>query len=472
MDATLKKKLDIGFNPRNIVVVGDKGPNYNWLKTSAEYPGGPTYSVQLDENEIPGIEELGIKNFKSLHDIPEDEIDYVIIAVPRRIVPFILKDCIEKKVTLVACYTAGFAETHEEEGIKLSETIINMCKEADLAMVGPNCLCISNPKVGLLSNTSQRTGPGGFVGVLSMSGTHTGTMISALTAHGMPISKSVSMGNSLSIEQSDWLEYLGEDEETKIICMYLEGVRNGRQFYDSLKKVAAKKPVVILKGGQTADGARAATSHTASLASPFAIWSGMFQQTGAIGVNSTDEIVDVAKVLTMAKPVSGNRLGVIASTGGQSVLVSDASAKHDLTVPALEESSYEKLRELFTLTGNSYRNPLDVTGVLNTAEEGDMMLNVLADDPNIDIIAMEVGDFTQRRNDPDFYDNMIKNFQSIKENSDKPFIVVQTGMEDVVLKTRETLKEKGIPSIYSFLRGTQALGRAKDYYTAQAEINS
>ena len=202
-------------------------------------------------------------------------------------------------------------------------------------------------------------------------------MISALTAHGMPISKSVSMGNSLSVEQSDWLEYLGEDEETQIICMYLEGVRNGRQFYDSLKKVAAKKPVVILKGGQTADGARAATSHTASLASPFAIWSGMFQQTGAIGVNSTDEIVDVAKVLTMAKPVKGNRLGVIASTGGQSVLVSDASAKHDLTVPALGESSYEELRGLFTLTGNSYRNPLDVTGVLNTADEGNMMLNVL-----------------------------------------------------------------------------------------------
>ena len=81
MDATLKKKLDIGFNPRNIVVVGDKGPNYNWLKSSAEYPGGPTYSVQLDENEIPGIEEHGIKNFKSLHDIPEAEIDYVVERV-------------------------------------------------------------------------------------------------------------------------------------------------------------------------------------------------------------------------------------------------------------------------------------------------------------------------------------------------------------------------------------------------------
>lgn len=453
-------------------MVGDKRPNYQWLRAYKEYPGGQVYSVQLDPNEIPGIEEMGVTNFKSLLDVP-DPVDYVLCAVPRRITPRIIADCIKKNVGIVACYTAGFAETHEPEGIELQETLTRMAREAGLNLVGPNCLGINNLRAGLRGGAVQIAIPDGYAGVVSMSGTHTGNLTNTLNTHGIPVSKAVSMGNGIAVDQADWLEYMGQDDSIRIIAMYLEGVGNGRKFFNALKEVAARKPVIILKGGQTADGARAATSHTASLASPWTVWEGMFKQCGAIGVDSIDEAGDVAKVLMMAKPIRGSRMGIIAGTGGLSVLVSDAAARYGLSVPPLTERSYEMLRPMFSLTGNSYRNPLDVTATLTAAEQGQRMLDILAADDNIDILAMEVGDLQGGRGQQqDFGSRMVEIFQGLKERSPKPFLVIQSGMEDVVLKTREALRGTGIPSVYSFLRATLALRRARDYYLAQDEIRT
>ncbi|MBE0416022.1 MAG: CoA-binding protein, partial [Dehalococcoidia bacterium] len=165
------EKLDRAFNPRSVAVVGDKMEmGYMWLRSLADFQGR-VYSVQIDKNELPGIEALGVKNYFSLLDIP-DEVDYVIVAVPRAVAPKIVKDCIEKKVGGVMLFTSGFAETNTEEGIRLQRVITEMAQEADLNLIGPNCVGIFNPKIGLRHTMDQYCGDGGNVGFISQSGTH------------------------------------------------------------------------------------------------------------------------------------------------------------------------------------------------------------------------------------------------------------------------------------------------------------
>ncbi len=272
-------KLDKMFNPKTVVVIGDKGPGYTWLKNNmpVKEKGGNLYSVQLDEKEIPGIEALGVTNFKSLAEVPE-EIDYALVAVPRNVAPYVLKDLIAVKANGAGFFTSGFAETGEELGVKLQEQIVEMARAANFNLVGPNCMGLYLPKAGVRFNADAPVVDDGRIGFLSQSGTH-GIMFSLLAnANGMHVSRCASFGNAVILDVSDYIEYLAQDDETEIIGAYVEGVKNGRRFFEVLKAATARKPVVIWKGGQTDAGARATMSHTGSLAAPQAIWDGMMRQ--------------------------------------------------------------------------------------------------------------------------------------------------------------------------------------------------
>ncbi|MFC2000753.1 CoA-binding protein, partial [Chloroflexota bacterium] len=166
-----RQQLDRAFNPRVVAVVGDKkATDYMWLRSVTTFTG-KVYSVQIDPAELPGIEDLGIENLYSLLDIPEP-VDYVIIAVPREITPRILRDCIEKGVGGVSLFTSGFAETNTEEGRWLQNEIVNIASQANLNLIGPNCMGIFNPRIGLRHESSQYSGDGGPVGFIAQSGTH------------------------------------------------------------------------------------------------------------------------------------------------------------------------------------------------------------------------------------------------------------------------------------------------------------
>ena len=464
------EKLDRVFNPRSVAVVGDKQAlGYMWLK-SLTYFKGKVYSVQIDPNELPGIVELRVENYLNLNDIP-GPVDYVIAAVPRGVAPAIVKDCIRKKVGGVCFFTSGFAETGTEEGIRLQREITELANEAGLLIIGPNCVGVYNPKIGLRHNPIQTHSEGGPVGFIAQSGTHA-TMFTVVGArHGIKFSKSVSYGNAAVLDSTDYLDYLKSDDDTEIIGIYVEAVKDGRRFLRILGEVTERKHVVIWRGGESEEGTRATASHTGALAQSGVVWDALIKQCGVIKVDNLEEMIDAVKALLYVKPTTGTRVGLIAMSGGQSVAIADTFARAGLKVPPLSSSSYERLASFFNIVGGSYRNPFDVSSSFLMSDNaiGNManMLDVLDKDPNIDSIVLElftiVSPFSRNKKTPDPLLNTISEF---KERSRKPFMAIVTAgyNETLASEIRDKLLERGIPSFPSFERGAKTLKKLADYY--------
>ena len=459
-------KLDRAFNPRVVVVVGDnERSGYQWLN-SYHNCQGKLYSVQVNTKSIEGIKAMGIPNYLSLVDIPEP-IDLAVVAVPRSAALKILDDCIQKDVAAAFFFTAGFAETGTEEGIKLEQALKEKAEVANLHVIGPNCMGLFTPKVGIqqvLSQFMQYEGKAGPLGFISQSGTH--ALEFSLVAHlqGLDISKSVSFGNGTVLDSPDYLEYFAQDPEIGVIGMYLEGVKNGQRFMKVLKKVSAKKPVVIWKGGRTGEGGRAIASHTGSLAVPWTIWKSAVKQCGAVNVASMEELVDTLKALLYLPSVRRGRVAITGGSGGQSVAIADVFAEAGLEVPRLSKASYDELATFYSLIGGGYPNPID-TGNQNRAELK-RILEILERDTNTDnIILLAMARFGS----PEQIQSQVDLMAEIKERSPKAVVaIVPYSIPEEMQQARDLtqkFQDKGIPSFQSIERGARALKNALDYYS-------
>ena len=474
------RKLERPLNPRSVVVVGDKSStNYQWLH-NLEHFAGRLASVQIDEREIAGIEALGVRNYRSLREVP-DEIDLVISAVPRQVALLVLSDCIDRGVGGIAYFTSGFAETGEPAAIAMQQRMTEMAREADLPIIGPNCMGVYNPRLGVRFNRDQAHGEAGNVGFISQSGTHAMSFSLQSAANGLRISKAISIGNSIILDASDYLEYFAQDPETEVIGMYLEGVKDGRRFVRVLRETVEQKPVLIWKGGRTEAGARATMSHTASLATSSAVWEALRRQTGAIEAGNLDELLDALKLLRLSKLSTGRRVALLAMTGGQSVVITDAFATAGLEIPSLEEHSYASLAEFFNIIGGSYRNPFDMAGTINQAGQGgdesnlERLLRIVDADPNVDAVAMEMSVmFGARRweRDADSFAQFLDTITTFRDRSAKPFLLIMhpAHMEAEAVRIRGRLQERGLPVIPSFERAALALRRVTDYHRFRAGV--
>jgi len=365
-------QLDRAFNARVVAVVGDKRHNaFIWLRGLRNF-SRQLYSVQIEPKEVAAIEAMGVRNVRSLSEIPEP-IDYAVLVVPRGAVPSALRDCARQQVGAVTVFTAGFSETGEAEGIRLEQEIVAIARQANLLVIGPNCMGVANPRLGLCNFPGEASGPeaAGPVAFMGQSGTHTITFCMRAPTEGVGISKAVSFGNALTADAADYLDYLRADGETSVICAYIEGVRDGRRFYDVLRQTTPTKPVILWKGGISAAGQRAIFSHTAALATPQAVWQGMVRQAGAISVESQDELLDVARTLLAGKSAHGWRAGLVAMTGGPSVVMTDVFTETGLEVPLLADASYAKLAQFFRVVGGGLGNPLDAGSTIAMGFDAD-----------------------------------------------------------------------------------------------------
>ena len=460
-------KFDRLFNPKTAAVIGDKQAlGYSWLNSMSTFKG-PVYSVQIDEREIPNIEAMGYRNFKSILDVPDD-IDFVIVSVPRKFAPMVLQQCIEKGVGGATFFTSGFAETAEEEGIALQNQLQQMARDANFMLVGPNCMGLFIPGRGVRFTPQQYAGEAGPVGFIGQSGTQSMYFSLLGGAHGVKVSKLVSLGNAIVLDVPDYLEYLGQDPETKMIGMYVEGVKNGRRFFDVLKDVCKRKPVVIWKGGQTSDGARAVSSHTASLATEYAVWESLVRQCGALPVHSLEELVDVLKGLLYIAPSTGERMGVMALTGGQAVAAVDAFAKQGFTIGPLSDSSYEELSQFFSVIGASYRNPLDISSNLPDQTVLVRILDILERDPTVDAITTELTTSLLDRRESmgeGYVSGLIDILANHRERTKKPYFctVCPVDQEVAAIDMRDRLLARGIPSFPTFHRSANAYRKLVTY---------
>ncbi len=433
-----------------------------WLRAESTFKG-KLYSVQIDPGAIVGIKDLGVENYTSLLDIPEP-VDLVIVSVPRTAASAILEDCIRKEVAAAQFFTAGFAETDTEEGVRLERRLKERAEQASFHLIGPNCMGIFNPELGLRQLQDQYTGPAGPVGFISQSGNHAISFSREAHFQGVDINKSVSFGNGIVLDSADFLEYFGYAPEIKAIGMYLEGVKDGRRFLRVLREVSARKPVVVWRGGRTEEGGRAIASHTASLAVPQSIWEAALKQCGAIKVFRMEELVDTLKALIYLPPVRGGRVAVTGGSGGQSVAMADVFAEAGLRLPLLTRESYAELASFFSLIGGSYRNPVD-NGNANRSEIK-RILEILERDANIDnLVVLTRARFTM----PEQSESDIEVIANLRKQTAKPLMAILPcafAPEDVEKagQIMQKLQAAGVPAFIAFERCARALRNALDYY--------
>ena len=475
MNAIDPARLHRALNPARVAVVGDKGPNYQWISNLDEFTG-EVVSVQLDENEIPGIEEKGITNYSSLKDIPGD-IDLVICAVPRQVTPFIVADAAEAGVGGISMFTSGFAETGEPEAIELQQRLVGMCLEAGMPLVGPNCMGVYNRRLGVKFMAGQEQGEGGDISIISQSGTHGIGMTLGAQRLGVKVTRTISIGNAVVLNEADYLDYLMHDEDTPAIAMYLEGVREGRRFFELLREATLTKPVIIWRGGRTSSGARAVQSHTGSLASNDAVWEGLVRQTGVISTRSIDETVDAIAAVVHNPPSSRRGLGLIAMTGGQSVAISDQFERAGFSVPPLSQRSYDRLGEFFMTIGGSYRNPFDAASTVGRETENlGKILEILAEDEAIDGgVAIELGarGFDEH---PERVEAMLDRLDQYRADTGLPVVAMMPSggamgdAEETMVRARRAVAQRGFPIYPNFAQGAAAFALIADFYAWRESI--
>jgi acyl-CoA synthetase (NDP forming) len=357
MDVSIKQ-IDYLFSPRSIAVIGASNSPGKWgFGIISRILGQPTsfnvYPINPKENEV-----LGVRAYKRVIDVPGD-VDFAVVVIPPEHVPAAMADCVSKGVKTALVITAGFREVGSD-GAGLESEMIQIARQGGIRVVGPNCNGHFDTNSGLFTTGSPNIKPGP-VGLISQSGNFGGFIVAEGVDRGIGFSKYVSSGNEADLTIEDYVEYLGEDEGTKIICAYVEGLKDGRRFFESAKKITKNKPIIMMKVGRTSEGASAAMSHTGSLSGVDDIHDAALQQSGVIRVTKVDEMLDVASALIRQPLPRGNRVGIVTGGGGFGVVATDACRSFGLEVPPLSKETIESLNR-FMQPRWSHANPVDMAG--------------------------------------------------------------------------------------------------------------
>jgi acyl-CoA synthetase (NDP forming) len=388
-----KHFLDLFFNPKSVAVVGasrNRGTANYWLVANLvnlKYPG-KIYPVNPNATEI-----LGLKCYPSIRDIDGD-IDLVAISVPAQANLSIVKDCIAKGVKGIVITAGGFSETGTN-GQSLQEEIRRLLKENGIRCIGPNSLSPVNSALNFIIGFGQSYKlPRGRLSFIFQSGLYQPRLDYLLNDMHINISKLIDLGNKMDINEVDVLEYLKDDPETEVIAMHMESIAgDARRFFDLLKEITPKKPVIVLKSGRTPAGAKAASSHTgAIIRASDVVFDTALKQAGAIRVQGLDEFFDLAKVFEYYQPMKGNRIAIASFSGGEGVITTDFCQTNGLVLAQPTEQSIQILQKVMPPWGIPV-NPFDV-GVANQFSSTDVVsvfVDTLADDPNVDCLAIQVG---------------------------------------------------------------------------------
>lgn len=388
MSHTILQELHHLFYPKNIAVVGaspktdlmmmSQGNNY--IKGSIEQNfSGKIFPVHPKAKAI-----LGFQAYPRVKDIPEP-VDLVIFTVPAEASLAVMKDCVEKKVKFVHLYTAGFGESGRDDFLEMEKKLIDMARHNGIRIVGPNCMGIYCPEGGLAFQPMFPNVPGP-VGFFSQSGQMAGMFVMNAAAQGLRFSKVVSFGNARDLKAHDFLNYLAQDEKTKVIGSYLEGLDDGRAFIEAARKVSRQKPLVVFKGGMTEGGSRAAKSHTAAIAGSAEIWRAVCRQTGIISVTSLDELVFTLSALQRIPLPQGKRVALLGGAGGGSVTMTDQAEAEGLKVPQLSDQTIRELETIIPPQGTSVKNPLDVGRLFFAGNNFDKVMELLREETGIDAL--------------------------------------------------------------------------------------
>ncbi|MDD4876211.1 MAG: CoA-binding protein, partial [Dehalococcoidales bacterium] len=413
-------------------------------------------------------EVLGLPCYPDLLSIP-GVIDHVLVAVPAEAAIALLDDCVAKGVKSVHFFTAGFSESGYAERAELEKTILDKAVAGGFRIIGPNCVGLFVPKSRLVSGIGMPLEPGP-IGFISQSGGHALDLPLYSGPRGLRFSKVVSYGNASDVDESELLEYFTQDPETKIIAVYMEGVKDGRRFLKVLKEASARKPVVIYKGGMTEAGKKAARGHTGSLTSSVAVFNALCKQVKSIQVDDIEELIDVLVALRFTRSLpQGTGIAVIGAGGGPSVLASDEMEKAGLQVPSLSAELQAELKQFLPLAGSIFVNPVDAPN-LTSPEAISATVRGVSKSPDIHMLVYHLGFHPISRwgdgtlSSASFLQPTINSLKEAQQVTGKPIILALypaldlNGIKDF-LAAQKAFVEAGFPVFHSLRNVAKAMAR-------------
>lgn len=452
--------MDCFFDPKSVAVIGvSRNPRKvghvifrNFIEGKYR---GKLYPVNPKVSEL-----LGYRCYPSVLKVP-GRIDLAVISIPATLVPKALEECGRKKIPSVIIISGGFKEIGN---IGLENGVVRIAKRHRIRVIGPNCIGVFDPysevdTFFLPRYKLERPGEGS-IAFISQSGALGSVILDWMAMKGYKISKFISYGNAADVDEADLIEYLAGDKRTKVICAYFEGVSDGRKFYDIVRKVANRKPVIALKGGRTEEGNRAVSSHTGSLAGQAEIYSAAFEQSGVIEAESLEDIFDFARVLSTQPTPRGNRVQIITDGGGFGVLATDWVISNGLRLARMNKESINRMRKMMP-EHVVLKNPIDLTGDADV-ERYRLAMEHAVKDENVDMIAVitlfQIPTLTAEITDV---------VSSFAEMGKKPIVVIAAGgrFTEVLKKSME---DSGVPTFSYPEKAARALRALYDYSLARS----
>jgi acetyltransferase len=429
-------QLDKIFKPKTIAVIGastkEGSVGHSILKNLVDNGfKGKIFPVNPKSKEI-----LGQPTFESIKSVPA-KIDLAVIVIPARFVPQVVEECGESGVGGLLIISAGFKEAGEE-GQKMVDQVLETCRRYGMRLVGPNCLGIINPKLGMNATFASRMALPGNIAFISQSGALCSSILDWSCEMNVGFSHFVSIGSMIDIGFAELIDYFGMDPETSSILIYMESLTHARRFMSAARAFARSKPIIILKSGKSQDGTKAAMSHTGTLAGNDAAFDAAFQRAGCIRVETISQLFGCAQALSMQPRPQNNRLAIITNAGGPGVLATDYLTTRGGKLAEISEKTIAKLSEVLPAAW-SHGNPVDVLGDATAVEYRKALEACLADE-NVDGVLTILT--TQTMTDPEA---VAKELVQAGKKSRKPILASWMGERDV-WSARDILEKGKIPN--------------------------
>ena len=380
------RNLDTMLSPRSVAVIGaSNNPEKLGYQALSSVTGcgfhGNIYPVR------PGVTSLmGHQAWASVRDI-SDPVDLAIVCVPSPYVRQVTRDCAAKGVGGMVIITSGFGEIEDYSGSDMQIEIARIANAAEIPIIGPNTFGFVNTHISLNATFSPHFGGGGSfvpgnVTLAAQSGGMSGIISNSAAEGGLHFSKLIGLGNRCNVDFAEIIEYLGTDQTTKVICLYMEGIDQPRQLDQAMRQKAGGKPLVIYKAGHWDDIDRAAKSHTGSMAGRYEIYEAAFRKAGVLPVHSSDDLIDAAKILSLAVLPQGRNVAVLTAQAGLGIAACGAMAQHGLHIPMLSGRTKKMVEQL--LPPLSLRsNPVDTAFAWSDFDRTRKIIHALIEDPDI-----------------------------------------------------------------------------------------
>jgi len=445
----MKQKLETFFKPKSIAVVGASRNSTKIGHATLKNIIISNYVCDLYPVNPKGEEILGLKCYKKLADIP-GKIDLVLISVPAKIVPQIMHECVTKKVENVIIISSGFSEIGKHG---LEDEIKEIVKKTKMRILGPNTMGYKNASDSLDASFVFGVPRKVNLALISQSGALGIGMIYLANNEFVGVSKIIGVGNKLDIDDDDLIDYFSKDPDTRVVGLYIEALKDGRKFMNSVK--ACNKPVLVVKAGRSGAGARATASHTGSMAGSDKIYDAAIRQAGGIRCRDLVELFDMARALAGQPAAQGKRIGIITNGGGLGILLTDACEVNGLTIQKLSPKTYKKVDKILPDIVKP-NNPVDLTGDAGFYRY-EACTRALLEDPNIDgvIVASVHGGYARPREFTGAILKMVRE-QKLHEEYKKPILATWVGgkeFEDLVWD----LKSAGVPIYPSSWRTARSM---------------